>query len=55
MTAVYEQWRYRDPAEVYERTEAQEKRRAEAERKKAERSNQAFRDLKKLFGEEADG
>lgn len=48
---VYEQWRYRDPADVYERTESQERRKAEAEKRKAERSNQSLRELKRLFGD----
>ncbi len=52
---VYEQWRYRDPAEVVERIEAQERRRIEAEKRRAERSDQALRNLRGLFGEEGDG
>jgi len=53
--AVYEQWRYRDPAEVMERIEAQERRRVEAERRRAEQGAQPLKNLRKLFGEEGDG
>lgn len=52
---VYEHWRYRDPAEVYERTEAQERKRADAEKRKMERSREALKELRELFGENADG
>jgi len=53
--AVYEQWRYRDPAEVMERIEAHEQRRAQAENRRKEQADEALRRLKELFGEEGDG
>ena len=52
---VYEQWRYRDPAEVVERIEAQERRRAQAKNRRKEQGDEALRRLKELFGEEVDG
>lgn len=51
MTAL-ESWRYRDPARVYERIEAQEQ--AKAARTPESKQERALRKLKELFKEAPD-